>query len=235
MVQHSYLEQFARDNSQNIEKTHNDNNNAVSQNGSTGKNGHGNVGFSKQQIQELGELFGIRNRADTDNDDHQGSQGSEPPSPPAHRASSDNGDDDLELKMDYQDVSPLPSPARHGMENESESVAASSAFKLSLVQQIKVSGSAPAASASEGLKKAAATAGAVSLCRISPNSCYVAGSAIGSKVITIWTTQKDSGATPASTIRLLSPLTTISWFAAGLQQDQVRIYCYFSVRLIATC
>lgn len=234
MVQHSYLEQFARDNSQNIEKSHN-NNNAVSQNGSTEKNGYGNVGFSKQQIQELGELFGIRNRADTDNDDHQGSQGSELPSPPAHRASSDNGDDDLGLKMDSQDVSPLPSPARHDMENESESVAASSAFKLSLVRQIKVSGSSPAASASKGLKKTAAAAGAVSMCRISPNSCYVAGSAIGSKVITIWTTQKDSGATPASTIRLLSPLTAISWFATGPQQDQVRIYCYFSVRFIATC
>lgn len=232
MVQHNYLEQFTRDNRQNVEKPLGTN--TVSQNGNTGKSGKGTTGFTKEQIQELGELFGIRNR-DTDNDDH---QGSEPPSPPAHRANSgnDDNDDDLELKMDPRDVSPQSSPARHDMENEGESVAGSSPFKLSLVQQLKVPGFAPAGStsASEGLKKTAAAAGAVSLCRISLNSCYVAGSAIGDKVVTIWPTEKDSSPAPSTTIRLLSPLTTISWLAADPQQDQVRrlllclrvVHCY---------
>lgn len=234
MVQYSYLEQFARDKVQNNDKPQSTSPTTnASKNGESGKSGSGSTGFSKQQIQELGELFGIRSR-DTDNDDHQDSQGSEPPSPPAHRANSDNDDngDDIELKMDRRDISPLSSPPNHGVENEGGRAAASSAFELSLVRQFDASGSVLAASASAGVTKTAAAAGTVSLSRISLNGDYVAGSAIGSKVVTIWTTQKDSSSGPASTIRLLSPLSTISWLTTGPHQDQV---CLLLSLYVAQC
>lgn len=199
MVQHSYVEHFAR-----------------------GGAPSGAAVFSPQQLQELGELFGIHSSSANAPD-------AQDPSPDRLSQSElvSGADDTLVCDDDLSPLStsPVKSPSRR----------CSTTTALLLVRRLDCASGATLATSVErlavgsaaALASFASAAAAPALCRIAPDGSNVAHGVLGDRAITIWSTQASAGdadeavaAPVASTpLRLVSPLTTMSWVASSASEQ----------------
>ncbi|KAF1328802.1 hypothetical protein FI667_g6704, partial [Globisporangium splendens] len=198
MVQHNYREEFARTNGHHS--------------GDAFTNGGG---FSVQEMRELSELFGIRTNDGEQKLQKQPSniqEGDE--QQPAKRSGRDTErKETLEQRVD---AAVRKSAIKREDTGDGQSVNAAQS-ELSLVGRFHTQ---------QHNQKTPTNASPGLLCRMSRDGSRVAISALGSKLITIWSatptgTDEDDGETrtPLSTIRLLAPLTSISWTAASIQDQ----------------
>lgn len=250
MVQHNYREEFARTNSGGDDAP----GDAADGGGGRGRRSHDggdggaavhpkktSGGFSAQQLKELGELFGIRNKDEEQQnrkrvygheDERKDDGGDRDLSPPAGSASL--LDEDSDDGMHRRSIRPGTTRA-----TQRSSIPASDAHRtqtpvleLSLVRQLK---SAKQVSSSRLLhkQKTSTTPAPNHVCRMPFDGSLVATAALGEKLVTIWATTSSASRSaeeepsPISTIRLLAPLTTIEWIASG-SRDQVEwrfVFC----------
>lgn len=220
MVQHSYWEQFARTESQAL------GNGSITTAPRRTPSHAGSVGFSPQQLQELGELFGICRKDRTDDD---GCTDGADQIPPIYRGLATqtrappplNPDSDEEVKRDNDPDSPATSSALSSPSSGSgdDSALSSSLLSLSLVRTIV----SPREAKLLRLTKQPSEATAASLCRISCDGTFVASATVGGNAVVVHsvaashTGDKD----PVATIRLLAPLRALSWITFSEKEEQV--------------
>uniref|UniRef100_K3X0B4 Uncharacterized protein n=1 Tax=Globisporangium ultimum (strain ATCC 200006 / CBS 805.95 / DAOM BR144) TaxID=431595 RepID=K3X0B4_GLOUD len=203
MVQHNYREEFAQTNGHH-----------------SGDAFTNDGGFSAQEMRELSELFGIQTNngeqklqkqpSDTQKGDEQ--------QPMKRRGRGTERKETQEQREDERnDAASRKSAIKRGDTGDGQPASAAQS-ELSLASRFHTQ---------QHNQKTPTNASPGPLCRISRNGSCVAISALGSKLITIWsaTTTADAGdddgeaRTPLSTIRLLAPLTSIAWIAASQDQN----------------
>ncbi|TYZ65009.1 hypothetical protein PybrP1_004107 [[Pythium] brassicae (nom. inval.)] len=224
MVQHSYCEQFARS----------EDHGAAAEKGgvATRRAGQtGSVGFTPQQLEELGELFGICRKDRVDED---GADGRAEHTPPIYRglaagqtrAATLDADSDEEAKRDNDPESPatsssaLSSLSSRSVDDNGALSSSSVSIALSLVRAIAASRES---SLTSSVRLATQQAEAAHICRVSHDGKFVASGTVAGKAVAVHSTAASHTGDDDSvaTIRLLAPLRVLSWITSGGSEEQV--------------